>query len=159
MEPGARAAEPVRRRVVNALWTAAGTVFLGLGIIGIGLPLLPTTPFLLLAAACYLRGSRKMHAWMLGNRVFGSYLRNYTEGRGIPLRVKVATIALLWAVIGSSAILATEEVLVRALLLAIAVVVTIHIAGIRAKAETRSPGTATGTRKSDSSPEESGPVA
>lgn len=83
--------------VLKVLLNVAGTVSLGLGILGVFLPLLPATPFLLLASACYLRGSERLHRKLMESRVLGSYIRNFQRGRGIPLRAKVLTIALLWA--------------------------------------------------------------
>ena len=124
-------------RYVRFLWNVAGTFFLSLGLIGIAVPLLPTTPFLLLAAACYLRGSRRMYKWMLTNRYFGAYLRDYREGKGIPLKVKIATISLLWAVIGFSAIIVTHNTIIRIILLAVAVGVTIHILTVKSKRRDR----------------------
>lgn len=115
----------------RTLWTIAGTFFLCLGIVAIAVPLLPTTPFLLLAAACYLRGSEGMHAWMMTNRVFGKYLRDYSEGRGISWRVKTGTIALLWSATGVSAVFVTDSSIVRIGLLAVAIVVSIHVLRIR----------------------------
>ena len=82
---------------LKVLLNVAGTVSLGLGILGVFLPLLPATPFLLLASACYLRGSERLHRKLMESRVLGSYIRNFQKGRGIPLRAKVGTIALLWA--------------------------------------------------------------
>ncbi|HEV2862592.1 MAG TPA: YbaN family protein [Pyrinomonadaceae bacterium] len=82
---------------LKVLLNVAGTVSLGLGILGVFLPLLPATPFLLLASACYLRGSERLHRKLMESRVLGSYIRNFQRGRGIPLRAKVGTIALLWA--------------------------------------------------------------
>ena len=82
---------------MKVLLNVAGTVSLGLGILGVFLPLLPATPFLLLASACYLRGSERLHRKLMESRVLGSYIRNFQRGRGIPLRAKVLTIALLWA--------------------------------------------------------------
>ena len=114
------------------LFLILGTIFLGIGIVGIFTPVLPTTPFLLLAAACYLRSSQRFHRWLMNNRVFGSYIRNYTEGRGIPLGVKLFTIALLWVTIGIS-IWAVDKLVVTIVLLIVAVSVTLHIALIRAK--------------------------
>lgn len=111
---------------------ALGTICLAIGIIGIFTPILPTTPFLLLAAACYLRSSQRFHSWLMNNRIFGSYIRNYTEGRGIPIKVKLFTIALLWVTIGIS-IWATANVIVTAVLLVVAVGVTLHIVFIRAR--------------------------
>jgi hypothetical protein len=111
-------------------WNAGGIVFLAAGVIGVALPVMPTTPFLLLATACFLRGSERMHRWMLTNRWFGDYLRRYRDGRGIPVRTKLGAILLLWATIGLSAAFAVESWAVRVGLLAIAVAVTAHIAMI-----------------------------
>jgi uncharacterized membrane protein YbaN (DUF454 family) len=72
---------------------------------------------------------------MLTNRVFGPYLRSYAEGKGIPLKVKVGTVSLLWIVIGFSAVVATDDAIVRALLLIVAAVVTVHILMIKGKAD------------------------
>ena len=83
-------------RAKKALLVAAGSVSLALAVLGIFLPLLPTTPFLLLASACYVRSSERLHGWLMGNRLLGGYIRNFKERRGIPLRAKVTTVALLW---------------------------------------------------------------
>ena len=117
----------VSDRLLRGTLVVLGTCFVGLGILGIFLPLLPTTPFFLLAVACYARSSRRFYDWMLNNRVFGSYIRNYREGRGIPLKVKVVTIAVLWGTIIYSAFFVVDELYWRVILLVIAVGVTIHI--------------------------------
>ncbi len=114
-------------RLVRALWTTAGTIFMGLGIIGIILPLLPTTPFLLLAAFCYLRGSEKMHRWLLGNKWFGEYIKNYQEKRGIPLRIKIWAISFLWITIVISVYFFIDIIWIRIILVIIAAAVTYHI--------------------------------
>jgi len=124
--PGA----PLAPRRWRWAWTAGGAIFLAAALVGVAVPVLPTTPFLLLATACFLRGSARMHRWMLANRWFGDYLRRYREGRGIPLRTKLGAIALLWATIGLSVTFAVESWPVRIGLLAIAVAVTAHIAMI-----------------------------
>ena len=80
----------------KALLVAAGSVCLALAVLGIFLPLLPTTPFLLLASACYVRSSERLHGWLMANRLLGGYIRNFKERRGIPLRAKVTTVVLLW---------------------------------------------------------------
>ena len=80
----------------KAVLVAAGSVCLALAVLGVFLPLLPTTPFLLLASACYVRSSERLHGWLLGNRVLGPYIKNFRERRGMPLRAKVTTVALLW---------------------------------------------------------------
>jgi len=105
----------------------AGTCFVGLGIVGIFLPLLPTTPFLLLAAACYARSSERFYNWLLNNRWFGRYIKNYLEGKGLPLKVKVLSLCLLWITIGYSVVFVVDTLVVRVILIVIAVGVTIHI--------------------------------
>lgn len=103
-----------------------GGIAVVLAILGVFLPLLPTTPFLLLASACFARGSTRLHTWLINNRLFGEYLRNYEQGRGIPLRGKVVALAMLWASIGYSAFAVGSAALV-ALLTGIAVGVTIYL--------------------------------
>jgi uncharacterized membrane protein YbaN (DUF454 family) len=110
---------------------AAGTLSTGLGIIGIFIPILPTTPFLLLAAACYMRSSERFYQWLINNRVFGSYVRNYIEGRGMPTRIKIFTILLLWLAIGLSITFGVQDIVVRIVLICIAIGVTAHIALIK----------------------------
>lgn len=103
-----------------------GTIAVGLAILGVFLPLLPTTPFLLLASACYARGSKRMHAWLLGNKVFGRYLRDFEEGRGIPLRGKIVAVSLMWISILYSISRLTSIALI-AMLVIIAIGVTIYL--------------------------------
>lgn len=119
------------KRIFKAVLAAAGTVFLLLGIIGIFVPILPTTPFLLLTAYCYGRSSERFYRWLLNNRWFGVYLRNYREGRGIPLPNKILTLTLLWLTIGSAALFVLSAWWSRLLLCAIAIAVTIHIIRIK----------------------------
>ncbi len=113
-------------KLKKGLFVVAGTISLGLGAIGVFVPLLPTTPLLLLSAACYFKGSRRMHHWILNNRWFGSYIKNYKEGRGIPLATKGFIVALLWVTITYSAFL-VDVFIVRIVLFAVAVAVTAHI--------------------------------
>lgn len=81
---------------MKIFFNVVGCIAVALGIIGIALPLLPTTPFLLLAAACFLRGSDRLYRWLTGNRVFGPYLLDYQEKKGVTLRVKVVAILVMW---------------------------------------------------------------
>lgn len=118
---------PKSGRIKRGFFILAGTIFLALGAVGIVLPILPTTPFLLLAAASYYKGSERMHRWMLNNRWFGTYIRNYKEGKGISLRAKVFTLSLLWVVTGYSALFVVNLILVQMILLIIAVGVSIHV--------------------------------
>ncbi len=104
-----------------------GSISLILGILGIFLPLLPTTPFLLLAAACYTKVSDKMYKWLINNKYFGSYIKNYQENKGLAMRTKVSVISILWLTIGYSILFIVEVLLVKLLLLIIAGLVTWHI--------------------------------
>lgn len=115
------------RMIIRWLWIIAGSISLALGIIGIFLPLLPTTPFLLLTAACYARGSERLHNWLLNNKMFGKYIRNYREGKGIPARSKVFALTLLWATIGFSILYVIPILIVQIILLAIAIFVSAYI--------------------------------
>ena len=76
---------------------AVGILAVVLGIVGIFLPLLPTTPFILLAAACFARGSERLHARLLANRWCGKLLRDYEQGKGIPARAKVLAMLMMWS--------------------------------------------------------------
>jgi uncharacterized membrane protein YbaN (DUF454 family) len=115
-------------KLVKTLLLVAGTFSLALGAIGIFLPILPTTPFLLLSAACYLRSSERMHKWLLGNRWFGEYIRNYQEGKGIPMKTKMLAMTMLWVAIIYSTIFALDEILIaQVALLLIAFGVSIHL--------------------------------
>jgi len=120
----------VENRTLRALLIASGTISLALGIIGIVIPVLPTTPFLLLAAACYARSSEKFYKWLIGNRFFGKYILNYKEGRGIPARIKVLSITFLWAAIIISVCM-VDNLPLRIILAVIASMVTLHIAMIK----------------------------
>lgn len=108
-----------------------GTFFLGLGIVGIFLPLLPTTPFLLLAAACYARSSKRFYNFLLNNKWFGNYIKNYRERKGIPLKIKILSISFLWIVIGYAVIFVVHILLGKIVIILIAVGVTIHILSIQ----------------------------
>lgn len=115
------------RTLIRWLWIIAGSISLSLGIVGIFLPLLPTTPFLLLTAACYARGSSRLHNWLLNNKLFGKYIRNYREGKGIPARSKVLALTLLWLTIGFSIFYVIPILIVQIILLTIATLVSIYI--------------------------------
>ena len=117
--------------LLKGILVVAGTFFLVLGIIGIFLPLLPTTPFILLAAACYARGSNKFYVWLITNKWLGRYIKNYLERRGIPLSVKILSATLLWVTILFSTIVIVSNILIRIILIVIAIVVTIHIISIK----------------------------
>ena len=119
--------ERMLNQLLKWILITAGTIFVVLGILGIFLPILPTTPFLLLAAACYARSSKKFYDWLLNNKLFGANIKNYREGKGVPLKVKIFTISLLWITILFSILLIVQIMWIRILLLLIAIGVTFHI--------------------------------
>lgn len=110
-----------------------GSISVALGFIGIFLPLLPTTPFLLLGAACYIKGSPTLYKWLINNRILGEYIQSYLNGEGIPLKVKALSISLLWTTISYSAIVLIDIILVKVFLFLTAVGVTWHILSIKTK--------------------------
>ena len=112
------------------LFLAAGFLSLGLGIAGIFLPLLPTTPFVLLSAFCFLRSSRSRYEWLINHRVFGRYISDYLIHRAIPLRVKILSISAMWLAMGLSAY-AVANPYVAALLAVIGAGVTWHLVTLR----------------------------
>ena len=73
-----------------------GLAAVGIGTVGIFVPLLPTTPFYLLAAACFFRSSARLYQWLIGNKWCGPYIRNYREHRAIPRHAKIIALVLLW---------------------------------------------------------------
>ncbi len=114
-------------KYIKVLLIAAGSLFTFLGILGIFLPLLPTTPFILLAAACFSRSSEKLYQKLLNGKLLGKYIRNYRAGKGIPLRVKISVISLLWLSIGYSVLFLLSSLIMKGVLVLIAVSVTVHI--------------------------------
>ena len=123
----------------KGIFVVAGTISLALGTVGVFLPILPTTPFLLLSAACYCRGSERMHRWLLNNKLFGSYIRNYKEGKGISQTGKIFTLFLLWITICYSALFLVNNCIVQIVLFAIAVAVTIHVLTLPTFRKSQSP--------------------
>lgn len=106
---------------------AAGLLSTGLAILGIFLPLLPTVPLLLLAAACFARSSEPFYRWLLEHRHLGPLLQPYLKGAGIPRRAKVKAIALVWVTIPASALLLVPLLWVRILMFFVALAVTLYL--------------------------------
>ena len=125
------------------LLIAFGMASVGVGVIGILLPLVPTTPFLLLAAYLFARSSERLHKGLLGNRVIGGYLRRYSEGRCMSVRHKCATLGLLWTILALTAMLAVDTWWGRGGLGAVGIAVSIHILTLQTengRSPARSPG-------------------
>ena len=108
-----------------------GIISIGFGVLGIFVPLLPTTPFLLLSAYCFIRSSDRLYNWLIGNKFLGHYIHNYIENRAIEPRVKWFTIALLWISILTSVVTLSLALWIKVLLVAIAVGVTVHVLRLR----------------------------
>ena len=108
-----------------------GVLSVGLAAAGIFLPLLPTTPFLLLAAACFFRSSDRLYRWLTTHKWFGLYIRNYREHKAITRHTKVVILLLLWGTLGYTAFGVISTLAIRILLLLIGVGVTIHILSLK----------------------------
>ncbi len=119
------------RRSRRRLFVVAGCIALALGIVGIVVPVLPTTPFLLLAAACFTRGSKRAYDMLMRNRFLGGYITGYVERRGMTLNAKIWTLALMGTAITVTAVLATDSAVVRVVLALILVGVGAHILAIK----------------------------
>ncbi len=118
---------PGRSPVRKALLTAVGVMLTGVAIVGIVVPLLPATPFLLLAAACFLRGSERLHRWLTAHRWLGPDIRNYQEHRAITNRARVVALLLLWSTLGYTAFGVVSNLTLRGVLLVIGLGATLHM--------------------------------
>ena len=103
-----------------------GIIAVVLAVLGVFLPLLPTTPFLLLASACFARGSDKLHGWLLNNKLFGTALRDFEQGKGMPLKAKITALVLLWVSLAYS-MFQLKGVLLMSLLIAVGVGVSSYL--------------------------------
>lgn len=112
---------------MKIVMTIFGTLFLVLGIVGIFVPVLPTTPFLLLAAALYFRSSPRLYDWLMKHKRLGPYIRNFREFRAIPLRVKIISVSLVWLTLLYSSFFIVTAWWLRILLLVLAAILTWHI--------------------------------
>lgn len=120
--PARKATSPFRRGALIVL----GTLSLATGLVGIVVPLLPTTCFLLFAAWCYARSSDRLHAKLMSLGWVGRYLRDYREGRGIPMRVKVVSLMVMWLAMGYAG-WASGRLWIAGVLVLVAVTVTAHV--------------------------------
>lgn len=114
-------------RFLRFLLITIGLASTGLGIIGIFVPLLPTTPFLLLAAACFARSSERFHSWLVNHNHLGPMIRGYLDGSGIPLRAKYTAITLVWLTLPPSALLLVPPVWAKTLLVLLAISITWYL--------------------------------
>jgi uncharacterized protein len=104
-----------------------GTISLIFGILGVILPVLPTTPFLLLSLACYFRSSSKLYSFILSNKYLGPYVKDYVSGKGIPVKAKKKAIFLIWITIGFSVLVVIDKTILRIMVITIATIVSTYI--------------------------------
>jgi hypothetical protein len=117
----------VKNKFIRILLLGCGFLFTFLAILGALLPLLPTTPFLIVAAACFYRSSGKFYKMIMYNRYFGHYLRDYKSGKGIPLRVKIAALIFLWISTLVSVFLFIPYLWLEIVVIAVNIAVTVHL--------------------------------
>lgn len=117
--------------IKRVLLIICGFLSLLLGVVGIFLPLLPTTPFLLLTAACFFRSSKKFYDWLLNHKIFGVYIRNYREKKGIHIRHKIISLSLMWVMILYSAFFVIPIWIGRISLFITAIAVSWHILSMK----------------------------
>ena len=109
-----------------------GATLLGVGAVGIVIPLLPTTPLVLASFLCFSQSSKKAEKWISNNRYFGSYIENYKTKKGVPLDIKLKSILFLWVMLVASIILMDQYPL-HLLLILVGVLVTAHILTLKTK--------------------------
>ena len=108
-----------------------GWLFVSLGVIGIFLPLMPTTIFFILAAACFAKSSDKFYNWLIYHPRFGKFIRDYREHRGMPMKSKIIAVSMVIITIGSSALFFTDKLLVKIILSVIAIGVSSYIISLK----------------------------
>jgi uncharacterized membrane protein YbaN (DUF454 family) len=90
-----KSAKPGKNKLIRLLWIILGSLFVTIGYIGIFVPGLPTTVFLILAAGCYIRSSETLYKWLINNKHFGNLIRDYYEGKGMPLKSKFIALSMM----------------------------------------------------------------
>ena len=93
---GVHEAKLSENKLSRVFWFSLGVIFTGIGLIGIVVPGLPTTPLMILAAACFAKSSQRFYNWIINNRMFGEHVKNYREGNGIPKRSKPVILGTMW---------------------------------------------------------------
>lgn len=117
----------MHRRVKERIMQMLGLLAVALGMLGVFLPLLPTTPFLLLAAALFFRSSPRLYNWLLGHRTLGPYIRNFREHKAIPLHTKIVSVSLVWITLLYCAFCMGQPLWLSILLLLLAFAISWHI--------------------------------
>lgn len=111
----------------KVIYIVLGSISLCLGVMGIFLPLLPTTPFLLLSSILWFRGSPRLYKWLLNHKRLGPYIRNFMENKAIPLRVKVISVSLVWLTLLYCSFFMAGNIWLATLFIVLAIGITWHI--------------------------------
>lgn len=120
------------------IYIGLGSLFVAVGVVGIFLPILPTTPFLLLAAWLFARSSERLHFWLLHHKYFGSYVSDFTVHKAISLKAKIVSMLFMWSAILYSALVVLQgNLLLQLLLLGIAIFVSYYILSFKTKLKKR----------------------
>jgi uncharacterized protein len=117
----------VNSNVLRWILISCGCFSVAAGVVGIFLPLLPTVPFLLLAAACFARSSERFHVWLVQHDRLGPLIRDYLDGGGMPLRAKRIAVCMVWISFSASAFLFVQVLWLKILLLVVAAGITLYL--------------------------------
>lgn len=131
MESNTHSSQVNQNKTSYYLYLTFGFILVGIGILGIFLPLLPTAIFFIMAFACFMKSSPKAAKWLKNSKWMGSYVRNYVDKTGLTITSKVIHITILWVSIGFSAYFVAENNAIRILLLIIAIAVSVHLIMIK----------------------------
>jgi uncharacterized membrane protein YbaN (DUF454 family) len=113
--------------IKKGIYFIIGAIALGAGLIGVFLPVIPTTPFILLSAWCFFRSSPRIYNWVISNERFGNTIENYHQGKGITKDTKVKAIVMMWLTISVSVYFTIKSLHLIVFLYGIAIAVTIYL--------------------------------
>lgn len=115
------------------IYILIGTISLVIGVIGIIVPVLPTTPFVLLSAGCYFRGSSRFHDWLLNHKYFGPIILEYSDGKGMRKKSKINAIILTWIMVLGTTIFVLNSLLMRLIIVGLAIIGTFVILSLKTR--------------------------
>ena len=121
----------VGEKTQKLIYNIIGTVSLAFAFIGVILPIIPTTPFVLLSAACYYKGSKRLHSWLSNNEIFGPIIRDFEEHGGMRKITKIKALTIMWTAVLASALLILDTLTMQALVVLVAVIGTVSMLKIK----------------------------
>jgi len=121
----------VGEKTQKLIYNIMGTVSLAFAFIGVILPIIPTTPFVLLSAACYYKGSKRLHSWLSRNEMFGPIIRDFEEHGGMRKITKIKALTIMWTAVLASALLILDTLTMQALVVLVAVIGTVSMLKIK----------------------------